>query len=63
MCLWRVRNIFQTRIIDLETIEIELEKKENELKVNIYDKDEFEKAFSITIEEKIKTGKKIKLFN
>ena len=58
-----IMKIFQTRIIDLETIEIELEKKENELKVNIYDKDEFEKAFSITIEEKIKTGKKEKLFN
>ena len=60
-----ISKIFETRIMDLETIEIEITKQEEILKINIYDKEEFEKTFEIAYDakEKIKTGKKIKLLN
>lgn len=60
-----ISKIFETRIMDLETLEIEALKQENIIKVNIYDKEDFEKSFEIPFDEKykIKFGKKIKLFN
>lgn len=59
-----IGKIFETRIMNLETIEVEVVEKDEKIKANIYDKEDFEKAIEIPdLQEKIKISKKIKLFN
>ena len=63
-----IKNIFKSKIIKLENIELEMFFKENELQVNIYDDNNLENDFKLKVDilakrMDIKTNKKIKLFN
>ena len=63
-----IRNIFKSKIIKLENIELEMKLKENYINVNVYDDNNLENDFKLDIgilskKMDIKTNKKIKLFN
>ena len=62
-----IKNIFKSKIIKLENIELEMFFKENELQVNIYDDNNLENDFKLKVDIlakrlDIKTNKRIKLF-
>ena len=60
-----IKLILNTRIMKFEDAYVEFEKGEENILINIYDGDTFEKNFKIEKQEKnqIKYNKKIKIFN
>lgn len=54
--------VFETRIITLEKLYYKISKKEDKYYVQLIDENVNEEKFEITLEEKTKTNKKIKIF-
>ena len=60
-----VKEVFNTKIIDLEKVYIELRKQEDNVLIKIYDENNIEKTikYNLLKEINVKYNKKIKLFN